>query len=198
MLVGENVGVGDDLFGLAGRKSKKNKGRKTRQGWQPDVEPSAAIQTPAIPDGPYSTESEIQGMGAVVPMLPIMAPLSERPTEVMLSDLGRRGGGGRRHWGGGRRYGYGYPYMYPPAYYYQQVEEPKPKFVLVDPSGKPVTIVRELPATLPPGYTFRPATPTEAATGVLTGFGNYSKYSSGQTAWADNSDVFGLDGDSLF
>jgi hypothetical protein len=80
------------------------------------------------------------------------------------------------------------------------VEPPKPKFVLIDPNGKAVTIIRELPATLPPGYTFRVATPAEAATGVLSGAGpeNYSKYSSGQNAWAGGSDVFGIGGDSLF
>lgn len=222
MLVGENESVG--FVGLGGRKgkgggmkpghskfTKQGGGRKTRKGqqaqpaqqYEPDVEASAEIVTPPVPYE-YSTKAEIQGFGAVVPMLPIMAPLSERPTEVQLSDLGRRGGGGRRHGGWGRRRwgggGYGYPYLYPPDYYTQVVEEPKPKFVLIDPNGKAVTIIRELPATLPPGYTFRVATPAEAATGVLSGAGpeNYSKYSSGQNAWAGGSEVFGVGNENVF
>lgn len=206
MLVGENTNVGDEFIvqGLEGRRRRH--GRKTRRGWEPDTEPSSSIQTPPVPYE-YSTKAEIQGFGAVVPMLPIMAPMSQTPTEVQLSDLGRggRGGrGGRRHGGWGRRGwgggGYGYPYLYPPDYYYQEIEPPKPKFVLIDPSGKAVTIIRELPAQLPPGYTFRAATPAEAATGVLSGHGpeNYSRFSAGQNAWAGGSEVFGIGNENLF
>lgn len=166
--------------------------------FEPDREPVASIVTPPVPLR-YSTKAEIEGMGAVVPMLPIMAPLSMRPTEVQLSGLGR-GGRGRHHggWGRGRGWGgYGYPYLYPPGYIYDEVQPPQPKYVLLDANGKPITIVRQLPSNLPAGYSFRVATPTEAATGVLSGSQgpeNYSDYSAGQYAFKGGSQVFGFDG----
>ncbi len=61
-------------------------------------------------------------------------------------------GGGWGPWWGG----------YVPGY----VEPPQPKFVLIDPNGKPVMVITGLPANLKPGYTLRPATPAEAATGI--------------------------------
>ena len=70
----------------------------------------------------------------------------------VLGDLGRR-------WGGGLPQA-----LYPPSYYYQYAEEPEPKFMLVDASGKAVTIVTGFPAQVPPGFTVRPATPMEEAT----------------------------------
>jgi hypothetical protein len=205
MLVGENASVGDEFIvqGLGLHKGRHH-GRKTRRTWEPDNEPASRIITPPVPFR-YSTKAEIEGLGAVVPMLPIMAPMSQTPTEVQLSDLGRGGRGGGRHHGGGRRWygggGYGYPYLYPPDYYTQAVEPPRPKYVLIDPNGKAVTIIRELPAQLPAGYTFRVATPAEAATGVLSGPAgpeNYSRFSAGQNAWAGGSEVFGIGNETLF
>jgi len=72
----------------------------------------------------------------------------------VFGDLGRRGRGG-----------YGQA-LYPPSYYYQYAEEPTPKFALVDASGKAITIVEGFPKHIPPGFTVRPITPSEEATGV--------------------------------
>ena len=88
-----------------------------------------------------------------------------------LGDLGRRPRRpGRRP---GRRGGY-YPYLYPPAYYYQEVEEPKPKYAILNPAGNVVAVVTGVPTGVPKGFTVRPATAAEilkAAGGVLSGLG---------------------------
>ena len=80
----------------------------------------------------------------------------------------------RRHHGGGHRHrfgrgGGGYPWWYggypfPPEPY---TVEPAPsnKYVIIDDKGKPIAVVPKV-GTLPPGYTFRIATPAEAATGI--------------------------------
>ena len=81
-------------------------------------------------------------------------------------DLGR----GRRH--GGRRGGMGPYYMYPPAYYYQPVEEPVEKYVILNPQGKGIALVVGVPRGLPKGHSFRVATASEAALNKpLSGFG---------------------------
>jgi len=91
-----------------------------------------------------------------------------------LGDLGRRPGPGPRpRPRPGRRGGY-YPYLYPPAYYYQQVEEPKPKYAIINPAGNVVAIVTGMPTGLPAGYTARPATVAEvvkASGGAISGLG---------------------------
>jgi len=83
---------------------------------------------------------------------------------VHLGDLGRKGFGRRRGWGG---WGPG-PWWY--AGY--EVEPPQNKYVLIDPSGKPIAVVTG-PPQVPPGWSFRIATPTEAALNKPEGLADY-------------------------
>ena len=78
-----------------------------------------------------------------------------------LGDLGRKGGGFRRG-------GWGYGPWWPGGY-----EEPlENKFVLIDPTGKPIAVVKG-PPQVPAGWSFRVATPTEAALNKPTGLADY-------------------------
>lgn len=87
-----------------------------------------------------------------------------------VSDVGSLGRGGGHHGGGhgggrgrGRFLGpYGWPGWWG-GYDYGPEVLPVDKFVLVGPDGKGVTVVAEIPQHLPPGWTFRRATPGEAA-----------------------------------
>jgi hypothetical protein len=84
-------------------------------------------------------------------------------TILHLGDLGKgphphHGGGGRRGWG----WGGGWPGYYDYGAYY---EAPENRYVIIDNMGRPVAVVKGTPQ-VPPGYTFRLATPAEAATGI--------------------------------
>lgn len=78
-----------------------------------------------------------------------------------LGDLGRKGGWGRRGWG-----------MGPGPWWYGAPEPLENKFVLIDPSGKPIAVVKG-PPQVPAGWTFRVATPTEAALNKPEGLSDY-------------------------
>ena len=71
-----------------------------------------------------------------------------------------------RHRGFRRRFRrpYAYPYYYE-SYQPVYVEEPQERYVIVDPTGKGIAVVAKV-GPLPSGWTFRVATPAEAATGV--------------------------------
>jgi len=77
--------------------------------------------------------------------------------------------------GGGGGY---YPY-YADPYPYVVVQEPVNKYVIIDPNGKPIAVVTDV-GKLPPGFTFRQATPAEAATNSpmsgFAGFGQATPY----------------------
>jgi hypothetical protein len=106
---------------------------------------------------------------------------------------GRGGhGGGRRHWGRGPAYGYGYggwgtPWGYGPAY---EEAPPADKFVVVNPEGKGVMVVNQIPS-LPAGWTFRRATTSESALNKpMSGMGQWAEAASaliavGTKAYAD-------------
>ena len=92
---------------------------------------------------------------------------------MMISDgLGRggghRGGGGRHRGGRGWGWGGGWGGWWP-GYDYSSViyQAPENKYVLLDQTGKAVAVVVGPPSQVPPGYSFRPATVAEAATGVV-------------------------------
>jgi hypothetical protein len=122
-------------------------------------------------------------------------------TVVHLGDLGKgphhgHGGGrwGRGGWGGGWP---GY-YDYGPIYY----EAPENRYVILDPTGKAVAVVKGTPH-VPPGYSFRLATVSEMATGLPTsftpmaGFGlspMMQRYAAGGAP--QNSSIYGGDGGS--
>jgi hypothetical protein len=85
---------------------------------------------------------------------------------VHMGDLGRKGPGGRRGgWGG---WGYGYGPWWDGGY----AEPLENKFVLIDPSGKPIAVVKG-PPQVPAGWSFRVATPTEAALNKPEGLSDY-------------------------
>jgi hypothetical protein len=67
--------------------------------------------------------------------------------------------GGRR----GFRGGYGWGPWWPVPYVEEPVEN---RYVIVNPDGKPITVVRGIPRHVPKGWTFRVATASEAASGV--------------------------------
>jgi hypothetical protein len=84
-----------------------------------------------------------------------------------MGDLGfRKGGGFRRGWG-----------MGPGPWWYAgyEVEPPENKYVILDPTGKAIAVVRGIPK-VPPGYSFRIATPAEAALNLPTTAPGLSSY----------------------
>jgi len=95
----------------------------------------------------------------------------EREDKSMTIFQGMEGGGGGHHWGGRRRHSWGrgyWPYPAYPVYY----EEPENLYVIVNPAGKGIAVVKGVPKGLPSNHTFRIATPSEAATGKpMSGLG---------------------------
>jgi hypothetical protein len=84
-----------------------------------------------------------------------------------LSDVSTLGKGGGHHHGGhhhgGRGFGPGWGPGWWGGYDYGPEVLPVDKFVLVGPDGKGTVVITQIPQNLPTGWTFRRATPAEAA-----------------------------------